>query len=383
MRLKNVIFIILLFVFLPKELHSLGIYGREYYQSLYTIYIENKQNGPIYCYDFSKNTWEVIGLVLYPCEQVNTKGFTASKWAKPSSIAASSVNAIHIKTADNTIEGRGVVFSVLPYEMLFPIQNYNSFLSPDSSIYTNIEAGSKIFGGEFSPFVGNTVLYQRNSSSPQILPDNYVPKIGDTIIIKVFKPRFLPKSIIFENKEDGLVKAVFLGDQEEIIGKVIRPVRGVGRFSGTRFCDVGRIRANHTGVIDVSTSDIDKIGGFQIIPSYHSLSAEMANAYRLTQWMIVAPIEGKEQFLEGMPPLFLGYIRPVDFKKDLLDENWINDALKKYLVDVKLEGSNKWQNMPEFELDSDLSKELPEFAANALANVTHIRILFPVELIKK
>ena len=32
--------------------------------------------------------------------------------------------------------------------------------------------------------------------------------------------------------------------------RVVRPVGGVGRFGGTEFQRIGRIRASHTGVID-------------------------------------------------------------------------------------------------------------------------------------
>ncbi len=379
-NLKNFCVFLLFFLIFSRGAFALGIHGKQFYKLLYTIYIENKPQGLVFCFDNQNQTIEVLGRVIYPSQKVNERGYTASKWAKPSAVAATSVNAIHIKTGDNTLEAKGVVFSIIPIQMLNPPANYNSFFSPDSSIYVDINAGTKIFGGLQSPFVGNPVYYKRGISDAELLEEDYVPEIGDVIIIQVLCPEILPKSIVFENKEGGLVKAVYFGDQEEIIGQVTKPVKGVGRFVGTRYSSIGRIRANHSGVIDISTSRIDNVGGFQIIPFKHSQSSEMANALLLTQWMIVAPIEGKEEFLEGMPPLFSGYLRPLYIESTLEENDWINKALERYLVDVKIEGSDFWWPMPLLELDPDTSKPLPDWSFNALSNVTHIRIIFPFEL---
>ncbi|MFA5103790.1 MAG: hypothetical protein WC527_01250 [Candidatus Margulisiibacteriota bacterium] len=370
---------VLLFLFAAQTSFSLGIYGKDYFRPSHTILIENEAGGRVMAVKNKSTTWEILGKVIYPCQQINPRGYTASKWAKPSAVAATAVNAIHIKTGDNTQEAKGVVFSVVPLEMLNPPSYYNSFLSPDSSIYTDIKAGNSIFGGVYSAFVGNPVFFERGTAEALLLNEDYVPKLGDRIIINVLKPFIYPRAIIFENREGGAAKVIFGAGQEEIIGEVQKPVEGVGRFQGTQYVSPGRIRANHTGVIDVSTSPINKIGGFQIIPSAHALSDEMEKASKQTQWMVIGPVPGREEFLEGMPPLFSNYLRPVYLDLDLDSKSWMNDLLARFLVDVKLKGSDKWQPMPIFYIDPDLRKPLPEWTVDAIADVTHIRILFPVD----
>ncbi len=370
---------LLLFTMLAGQGIALGIHGKEYFKPIHTIVIENQPSGRILINKHGSSTWETAGKVVYACQKVNPKGYTASKWAKPSSVAACAVNAIHIKTGDNTFESKGVVFSLLPSEMANFPGAYNSFLSPDSSIYTDINAGTSVFGGPYSPYVGSPVYFKRGTKEFVPLPEDYIPEVGDMIMIKVLKPVVYPKSIIFENREGGNVRLVMSGDQEQVIGEVIKPVHGVGRFQGTVFASVGRIRANHTGVIDVSTSAMNRTGGFQVIPSGHALSPEMENALKLTQWMVVAPVPGYEEFLEGMPPLFSGYIRPVYSETDFDSDRWLNDLLGRFVADVRFKDGRGWEPMPEFEIDPDQGKQLPGWASGALENVTHIRILFPVE----
>ncbi len=381
LKIKIVILFSLVLPFLSvQEAVSLGIHGKEYFRERHRIVIENEPSGRIFAVKDNGTTWEAIGRVLYPCQKINPRGYTASKWAKPSAVAATAVNAIHIKTGDNTLEAKGMVFSLVPFEMVNPPGYYSSFLSPDSSIYTDIKAGTSIFGEEYSPFVGNPVYFQRGATAETVLlNEEFVPMAGDRIIIRVLEPFVPPKAVVFENREGGNVLLVMSGDQEQVIGEVLKPVHGVGRFQGTKYAGVGRIRANHTGVIDISTSPVNKTGGFQIIPSNHALSPEMGNASRLTQWMVVAPVPGQEEFLEGMPPLFSNYLRPVYSDVALESSGWLNDVLRRYIVDVKIRGSNSWQPMPEFDIDPDPKKALPAWTADAISDVTHIRIFFPVE----
>ncbi len=378
-RISSLFFMVLFFFGFP-TVSSAEFTGPGYLRELYTIIIENEPSGRILAIQNKGATFEVLGSVIYPCQKVNPKGYTASKWAKPGAVAATAVNAIHIKTSDNTSEAKGMVFSLVPFEMASPPSNYNSFLSPDSSIYTSIRSGTYIFGGKYSPFVGNPVFVQRATSEAVLIWDDYVPELGDRIIIKVLKPLSYPRAIVFENREGGVAKVVFGAGQEQIIGEVLKPVRGVGRFQGTKYSSVGRIRANHTGVIDISTSPVNKTGGFQIIPSNHALSQEMGNALKLTQWMIVGPVPGQESFLEGMPPLFSSYLRPVYTNLDLGSPEWVNEILSRFIVDVKFKDADKWRPMPAFDIDPDLKKPLPSWTADALSDIAYIRILFPVDM---
>ena len=63
---------------------------------------------------------------------------------------------------------------------------------------------------------------------------------------------------------------------------------------------------------------------------------------------------------------------------DVDDPDWIDELLGRFLVDVKLKGSDKWQPMPIYYLDGDMTKPFPDWANSALQDVTQIRILFPV-----
>jgi len=55
--------------------------------------------------------------------------------------------------------------------------------------------------------------------------------------------------------------ALHAGGGREFLGLVLKPVFGVGRLEGTKWA--GRIRANHPGVICVSTSREGKVGDFK------------------------------------------------------------------------------------------------------------------------
>jgi len=170
--------------------------------------------------------------------------------------------------------------------------------------------------------------------------------------------------IDIENRPGGRV--LFWNDHGlSIIGRVIRPVRGVGRFGGTQFQDVGRIRANHTGVIDISTSPRGSIGGFQILPLLHAGSEEMKNAWQLTQWMILASPEGSAQ-ITGKAPLFNSLLKPGAARNEQLWDMWSN-YLGRSLILCRKNG-DKWTNLPERSGRND----------SALSEITHLRIYIPL-----
>ncbi len=345
----------------------------------YRIEILNAADGPIKVSTNEGRTWSTAGKVIYPCNLVNNKAYTASKWAETGAVAATAVNAIHIKAGYNRSVDKGVVFSLLPKEFVSPPENYNSFLSPNSSIYTDIKAGEGLFGGGYAPFVGDPVFIS-TSSDPVLkrMADGYVPSVNDILTIKVMRPVRQPKAIVFENRFGGHIKVIYWNGDSMTIGEVLKPVQGIGRFTGTQFAPAGRIRANHTGVIDISTSGRGRTGGFQIIPANHGMSEEMVKARLMTQWMVVGPTSIFERSLEGARPLFSNYLQPSYRKMDLESETWTKDLLSRFLVDVKMKGSDKWVPMPAYSVDPDYSKDLPEWANSALQDVTHVRILFPV-----
>ena len=338
--------------------------------------IVNDYGGEISASSDRGQSWQMLGRVLRYTTQVNSKGYTASKWVPAGRVAATAVNAIHVNVGLNTQEDRGIIFSILPRQFLSPPREYRSFLSPDSSIYTDIPAGEGIFGGGYAPFVGNPLYLQASGGDLVPVAAGYVPRQGDEIVIVVLQPEPFPLSVEFENREGGAIRLRYADGSQRQLGYVVRPVRGVGRFEGALYAGIGRIRANHAGVIDVSTSPVGELGAFQIIPFGHSISPEMNLAWERTQWMIVGPIEDASPLWEGLMPLFYQHIRPDYLAGDLAAQDWESRLLARFLVDV--ETSDGWRPMLVRRLAPLSTAPLPDWADQALDEVTKVRILFPV-----
>jgi len=320
-------------------------------------------------------TWQPVGRVVRYTTQVTRQGYTASKWVSPGHVAATAVNAIHISAGYNAEDDRGVVFSLLPRELLSAPSTYSSFLSPDSSIYTDIPAGQGVFGGGGAPFVGNSVYLQ---AAGELVPidDSYNPARGDVLVIIVDRPLHYPIAAEFENHPGGRVSLVYADGSRDQLGWVVKPVWGVGRFLGGIYTGIGRVRANHAGVIDISTSSVGDLGGFQIIPFGHSISPEMGNAWKLTQWMIVAPLRESDSLWDGITPLFSQHLRPDYLSDDLSAPDWERRLLSRFVADVDL--GTGWQPMPAIQLSPDPNAPLPSWAGDALEGMAKLRILFPL-----
>jgi hypothetical protein len=313
------------------------------------IAVDNWTDGGIMYHD-ADGTVHDAGRVLAPVMQVNAAGFTASGWGRPGCVTATAVNAIHLKTTQDYESGKGTIFSLVPIEFAtFDPGAYKSYFNNSSTLFTNIKAGTGIFGGQWAPLIGNQLYVDmqdrgaaprtskplpegmpeglrwgpevgtRNIPAPPLpkqfegfvpVGDTYVPQEGDRLLIRVERLKYNPEWIEFENRFGGIIWVKELELEPYPIGQVLKPVAGVGRFTGTQYADTGRIRANHPGVIDISTTPYDVIGGFQIIPRDHSMSPEMNNARVKTQWMVVGPLWALDPSWEGLPPLFSDYIYP-------------------------------------------------------------------------
>lgn len=365
---------------LPQELRDQNSF---FLKEVFRIEIQNKVDGKIRISKDTGKNWKEIGSVIQPVTKTNAAGFTASGWAEISKVCATAVNAIHVKTDQDLTTQKGVVFSILPKEFNKTGQDqFQSYLNPESSLITNLPAGSQIFGGGFSPWVGNLVYVDTSTSSVtknnklQLIPQGYVPRLEDRIIIVASRPDPYPSEIIFENRLGGKIYLKYLNGKTQIIGQVLKPVLGIGRFLGTQFAGVGRVRANHSGVIDISTAKPGLVGGFQIIPSKHGHSPELKKALTQTQWMIVAPADSASPSTEGIAPLFSNFIMPSYMDKDLgSSPNWKNNLASRTLVQVK-KINGEWEPMPEMSLDPNAP--LPESAGTALSDFTAIRILLPL-----
>jgi len=345
-------------------------------QEILRIRVVNDYRGEVSVSRDAGASWRVLGRVVRYTTRANPRGYTASKWVPPGHVAATAVNAIHITVGYNFEDDRGVVFSLLPREFLAPPTDYQSFLSPDSSIYTDLGAGEGIFGGGEAPLVGSRVFREEADGSPSPLCPGYVPARGDVLLIVVARPEPYPIAAIFENREGGAITLRYADGTQRLLGWVIRPVRGIGRFEGARYAAIGRIRAGHAGVIDVSSSPVGSLGAFQIIPVGHALSPEMAIAWNMTQWMIVGPVAGDSPLWEGLMPLFYQHIRPDYLPGDLYGPDWEERLLARFLVEVDL--GRGWQPLSAPRLAADPTVPLPDWAHHALDGAQRVRILFPL-----
>jgi hypothetical protein len=294
-----------------------------------------------------------LGNVLMTPVKTNHPAYTASKWCSPATVCATAVNAVHMLI--NVEEGRGRIISLVPAVTVAPAAAAGAFFSLD------MEAGTGIFGG-FAPLVGSPVTIEDTDGER---PLDGAPREGETLIIRSRLPERPDVYMVdIENRPGGRIIA-WSGNGPATIARVVRPVGGVGRFGGTQFQRGGRIRASHAGVIDIATAPRGEVGGIQIMPLVHAItSKEMANAWKLTQWMIVAPLPGNPP-LEGTAPLFKFAFVPGTQLNDNLGGVFANYG-RRPLALCRIDGG-PWTRLPSVSGRVD----------DALMNVTHLRIYYP------
>lgn len=277
------------------------------------ILIENQVSGNIFISQDKGKTWHKIGEVILPnngtIHEIQEHQFTASDWAPVSSIAAVAVNAIHVKTAQREIHAN--VFSILPLELQERLPS-SSYRDEQTTIFTDIPAGTGIFSAPLSPRVGDG-LFQYNPQTKKIVawPTDRAPQVGDQLVVVSRQKPKIPDYIEFENCFGGRVIWV-KGEDKQVIARVFRPSNGTGRFSGGIFQGVGKLRANHPGVICISTSPLGEMGGLQIVPDYHATNPSLTYLFDTTAYMIVGPLTYDVPKFEGTFPLFSGLFRPGD-----------------------------------------------------------------------
>lgn len=295
-----------------------------------------------------------LGPVRALPSKTNWPAYTASRWGNPGTVCATAVNAIHILV--DVEKDRGRIFSIVPVVTVAPAAPAGAFFSVDAP------AGTSLFGG-FAPLTGSKVFIEGADGSRRAL--RRLPEKGETLVIESALPG-RPDTWMadIENRPGGRVVA-WTKDGPVIVARVVRPVGGVGRFGGTEFQSGGRIRASHSGVVDIATSPRGQVGGIQIMPLKHALtSAEMANAWKLTQWMIVGPPPGRPD-LEGTPPLFRGTLVPGTQLDDRLADIWSTWG-RKPLVLGRFDGG-PWKELPPISGKVD----------DGLRSLTHLRIYYP------
>ncbi len=371
-------------------------------------------------------TWLEIGKVLTAAGKINPRGYRAASWVPDSSVAATAVNAIHLKIGPDPKTGRAHMLSLVPQGKI------EGDALPQAAIVLGTPSGLGVFGG-LGPTVGSPVLLQRAGSgeggleSPpytegwERLPPDWVPAPGDKLLVVRMVPDRALRYLDLENVFGGRIVATYSEGAPEIVGTVFSPVTGIGRFEGTRDADAGRLRANHAGVLDVSTSPYGEVGGFQIIPWDHANDSEMNYVRTNHQWMVVGPVNMAEGSSESKPPLFWGNLYPSWRPDDLDHEDWFARLLSRCMVLCQrapgavtqtagpggivpdwheMSLADEWELLPAIAFSqqappdsprppggrlwllhepTDPHKPLPPVAGNCLADVVALRISLPME----
>jgi hypothetical protein len=286
-------------------------------------------------------TWITLGCVTHPALSVSRNSYTAAGWAQDSAIAATAVNALHIKLGTNPETKRPMTISVVPGGKTLGAATR----APGSTIYTNLDGGSAIFGGGLGPYV-NSPVFLANSQPAVKLAPTYVPADGDVLLIIRYAPARLPRYAMIENRAGGAVEVDY-GEGPVKVGVVDQPVRGIGRFEGEVLAAAGRVRANHPGVIDISTSPMYLMGGFQIIPRGHALSPELAYVKGAAQWLVIGPASPSDPDWAGQPPFFSSTILPSYRRDDLTGghRDFAQRILSRTSVEARF-GDGPWEPMP-------------------------------------
>lgn len=299
-------------------------------------------------------TFNIASVTALPTK-TRWPSYTASAWGEPGSVCASAVNAVHMLVSVE--KGKGRTLSVIPKETIAPAAG------PGASIVLDAKAGESVFGA-WAPAVGSRVTVRKAEGTAAPLAADNLPKEGDTLVIEVFEDPSLPYMVDIENRPGGRVVAWY-STGYKILGRVLVPLGGTGRFEGTLFQRVGAIRANHSGVIDVSTTPRGTTGGFQIVPWDHALSSkEMQGVWSMTQWLVIGPADGVSK-MGGTPPLFKHGLVSGPAGGEKLWDVWSSYGRKSLVLARYANGG--WERLHEAAGRND----------NALREITELRIYYP------
>jgi hypothetical protein len=313
-------------------------------EEAWRIRIYNDVQGPIEVSDNQGVTWKLIGRVTNPATRV-LQGYLAAGYAAIGTVAATAVHGIRIRLG-STSDSYPDLINIVPKEFAVTPVYFGGHISGASGIYTDIPAGTSLFR-ELAPYVGSCTYLESGDSLLHSLSDNYLPEVGDTLVIIVNHPTNPLRQLVLENVKGGAVTATYMDGTVQVVSHVSWPVQGVGRFDGTSYTGVGAINTNHTCVLTISTAPVttstllegvgdERRGGFQIEPAYHNSQTEEASA---PQVMIIGPYKALTPTLEGTPPIFWGTFSLAWSPTDP-STSWICD----------IETSSKpgvWQPMPE------------------------------------
>lgn len=273
---------------------------------------------------FADLSEEEIGRVLAFPTHSRYPGFTASKYGIGAQVIASAANAHHIQISVEN--GAGRTMSIIP------MRTYVAASGQNSSFVIEGEGGLGLWG-KYAPYVGSPVYIINKAGMPVLFENDQVYKFATAMEIRVYRPENEIEFIEIENSPQG--RAWYRdvsGDHDFAV--VEHGVSATGRFEGSVYEGVGMVRANHPGVICISTSERGRVGGFQIVPRSHTFSKEMQKTRNMSQYIVLRGLEFED--LTGQPPFFRGHVRPGD------------EAASGYTVGrVKCKIDGEWTEMPD------------------------------------
>ena len=291
----------------------------------FCLRVGNEWGGAVEVSEDGGHTWHRLGQVLVPATAVRADRFAAARWGQPGTVVAAAVNAVHLAVGLDVARQRMATFSLAPRQEALPVPPESIRAHDPSVLLTDLPAGRGLFGGRFAPFVGSPVFFQRMAdtagpSAPAAapsgrpgtwipLPSDYTPTAGDRLVLVVAGPPRKLAALVIENRFGGAVTAEYADGGMDTVARVVKPVVGVGGFPGSAFAGVGMVRANHPGVLEISTSPFGQTGAFQIVPQEHADTPTLAYARAGPSWLVVRAIP-KGDRIAGTPPLFAETIRP-------------------------------------------------------------------------
>jgi hypothetical protein len=292
----------------------------------FRLRVSNEPGGAVEVSEDGGPTWQRLGQVLVPATAIRTDGFSAARWGRPGTVVAAAVNAVHLAIHYDAAGQHMATVSLSPRQETFPAKAESGRARDPSTLLTDLSAGRGLFGGRFAPFVGSLVFLQRVAAdAPELpalagpptdepgtlipLPSDYTPTAGDRLVLVVSAPARELAALVIENRFGGAVAAEYADVGMDPVARVVKPVVGVGEFPGSAFAGVGRVRANHPGVLEISTSPFGQTGAFQIVPQEHADTPTLAYARAGPSWLVVRAVR-KGDRIAGTPPLFAETIRP-------------------------------------------------------------------------
>ncbi|MDR1580726.1 MAG: hypothetical protein LBS35_10250 [Synergistaceae bacterium] len=227
-------------------------------------------------------------------------GFTASKYGIGGQVIATAANAHHIQISVE--DGTGRTMSILPS------QTFANTPGPGTSFVIEGVGGTGLWG-EFAPFVGSPVYIVNQAEVPVLFNNPQLYQYATALQIRVYRPEREIEYFEIENVKGGKVW-YHDADGDHQFAVVESGVGGTGRFEGTLYQGQGYVRANHPGVICISTCPKFEMGGFQIVPLSHTYSAEMQKTRNMSQYIVLRGMDFED--LAGQAPFFKGWVRPGD-----------------------------------------------------------------------